>query len=265
MPFCSAVPQELDSKTLAFYRQVMATLTQAKARFVVGGTYALERYTGIPRHTKDLDLFIHRRDCEHILGLLAAEGYRTEITFPHWLGRVLSGDDFVDLIFNSGNGLVAVDDEWFAHAVADEVLGQPVGLCPVEEMIWSKGFIMERTRYDGADVAHLLRARGRTLDWPRLLRRFGPDGSVLFSHLVLFAYIYPDDADIVPPQVKQELSRQWLSATDSQSLPGKLCRGTLLSKWQYTIDLEQWGYRDARLPPYGPMTEEEAAAWTRAP
>jgi hypothetical protein len=87
----------------------------------------------------------------------------------------------------------------------------------------------------------------------------------LLSHLVLFSYIYPDEGDVVPRQVKHELFHQWLSAMSPQSVPAKLCRGTLLSKWQYTVDLEQWGYRDARLPPYGPMTAEEIVDWTRAP
>jgi len=51
-----------------------------------------------------------------------------------------------------------------------------VGLTPVEEMLWSKAFVMERHRYDGADIAHLIRARGEHFDWNRLLQRFGPTG-----------------------------------------------------------------------------------------
>ena len=39
-------------------------------------------------------------------------------------------------------------------------------LIPVEEMIWSKGLIMERERFDGADVTHLIRARTATCDAP---------------------------------------------------------------------------------------------------
>jgi hypothetical protein len=39
-------------------------------------------------------------------------------------------------------------------------------------MIWSKAFVMERERFDGADVAHLLRSMGPRLDWDRILRRF---------------------------------------------------------------------------------------------
>jgi hypothetical protein len=61
------------------------------------------------------------------------------------------------------------------------VMGQPVRLCPAEETIWSKAFVMERERYDGADIAHLLRARAEMLDWRRLTRRFGRHWRVLFG------------------------------------------------------------------------------------
>ena len=43
-----------------------------------------------------------------------------------------------------------------------------------------------------------------------------------------------------------------------------MCRGTLLSRAQYLVDVESWGYRDARLDPRVAMTEEDIAHWTRA-
>ena len=47
--------------------------------------------------------------------------------------------------------------------------------------------------------------------------------------------------------------------------PGpRVCRGTLLSRAQYLVDLESWGYRDARLEPPCTMTAEDIAGWTRA-
>ena len=64
---------------------------------------------------------------------------------------------------------------------------------PVEEMIWSKAFLMERERFDGADVLHLMRARQKEINWPRLLSRFGEHWRVLLSHLVLFPYVYPNE------------------------------------------------------------------------
>ena len=88
----------------------------------------------------------------------ATPGFEVELVFPHWLGKARAGDDVIDVIFSSGNGVATVDDLWLAHGVEADVLGVPTRLCPPEEMIWSKAFIMERERYDGADVAHLLRA-----------------------------------------------------------------------------------------------------------
>src|SRR5580700_7998960 len=39
----------------AFYRDALRTLRAARLPYLVGGAYALEQYTGIARHTKDLD------------------------------------------------------------------------------------------------------------------------------------------------------------------------------------------------------------------
>jgi len=33
---------------------------------------------------------------------------------------------------------------------------------------------------------------------------------------------------------------------------GRACHGTLLFRQQYLVDVDHWGYRDARLGPKGP-------------
>ncbi len=59
---------------------------------LIGGTYALEVYTGIRRATKDLDLFILRDDWSARRdAACAADGIATELTFPHWLGKAGRG------------------------------------------------------------------------------------------------------------------------------------------------------------------------------
>ena len=135
-------------------------------------------------------------------------GYETEMPFPHWLGKIHRGAHFMDVIFSSGNGVARVDDLWFEHATKTNVLGVIVRLSPAEEMIWSKAFIQERERYDGADVAHLLRETGPSLDWPRLLMRFGDYWRVLLSQLILFGFVYPDKRQNVPQWVMDELMRR---------------------------------------------------------
>jgi hypothetical protein len=252
----------LSPETLAFYRRSMVALDNAGVPFLVGGAYAFERYTGIARHTKDFDIFVHPRDVERVLETLAAEGCETELPFAHWLGKARNGDDFVDVIFSSGNGVAAVDDDWFRHSVEATVFDHPVRLIPAEEMIWSKAFIMERERFDGGDVAHILRASAERLDWPRLVGRFGDYWRVLMAHLVIFGFIYPGERHRIPAGVLSELSTR-LQRELSTPEPGEpVCRGTILSRAQYLVDVDRWGYLDPRLAPHGNMTEREAEVWT---
>ena len=143
----------------------------------------------------------------------------------------------MDVIFSSGNGIARVDDLWFDHAVKTNVLGLIVRLCPAEEMIWSKAFIQERERFDGADVLHLLRETGPSLDWPRLLMRFGDHWRVLLGHLILFGYAYPDKRQNFPPWVMEELLRR-LNAS-RPNLQNDVCYGTLLSREQYLHDIQR--------------------------
>lgn len=258
------MPEEsaLDDRTREFYRDAMRALRDTSVEFLVGGAYAYAVYTGIARHTKDFDLFLRATDVRRALDALAAAGYRSELQFPHWLGKAFHGDAFVDLIYGGGNGIAAVDQLWFDNAVDAEVFGDPVRLIPAEEMIWSKAYVMERERFDGADIAHVLRARSRMLDWARLLDRFASHRRLLLAHLVLFGFIYPDQNASIPADVIASLVAD-LEERDSQENAGeRVCYGTLLSRGQFLVDIGRWGYRDARLEPLGTMRPEDVAYWT---
>jgi hypothetical protein len=244
------------------YARALRALAADRVPFLVGGALALTAYCGIRRNTKDLDLCLLRRDVPRALRVLEAAGFRTETPYPHWLAKAYALDGhFIDLIFNSGNGAAPVDSQWFEHARAARVLGIPVRVCPIEELVWSKAFVMERERFDGADVVHLLLASAGTLDWRRLLARFGDAWRVLYAHVLLFGYVFPDQAPRVPGWVTDELA---LRATRDARAPSEhLCRGTLLSREQYLPDVAR-GWRDARLPPSGTMSAEAVAIWTDA-
>ena len=238
--------------------------------FLVGGAYAFERYTGIARHTKDLDVFVREADYPRALAALEADGCRGEVPFAHWLAKAYCGDHFVDLIFGSGNGVAPVDDDWFAHAVDETVFDIPVKLVPAEEMIWQKALIMERERFDGADVAHVLRARADVLDWDRLLDRFGgalagpaepPDPVRL--HLPRGAGEDPDAGDAGAAGSGRESARRpprtSRAARTGRSATGRCSRGR--STWS------TWSSGGTRTPGSGrsaAMTADEAAHWTEA-
>jgi hypothetical protein len=254
---------ELGPKKKAFFTDVLRTLTTTGKPFLVGGGYALRAHTGTGRIARDLDIFVHPRDVQGLLDVFSTAGYQVEVTFPHWLGKVYKGRTYVDFIFGFGNGIAPVDDGWFEHAKDGEVLGVPVRLSPAEEMLWSKAFVMERERYDGADVIHLIHALGPELDWNRLLHRFGHHQLILMSHLILFLFVFPSDSERVPSWVWSELTRTLGESRRDAKLAGEVCRGTLLSRTQYLLAVKN-GYRDARLPPEGTMRREDVEAWTEA-
>ena len=242
----------------AFYHRVLKILEHDGIPFMVGGAFALRSYTGLRRDTKDLDVFLLEKDLDRALRAAAEAGLSNRVKARHWLAKIEFGEAFVDLIYNSGNGVCPVDGEWFRHAPKDRLFGVDSLLTPPEEMIWSKSFIMERGRYDGADIAHLLRSRGRRMDWSRLIGRFGSDWPVLLSHLILFRFIYPGERDAVPESIYHEL----LERMPGHARDEKLCRGTLLSFAEYLPDLKRWGYHDARLRS---MSQRDIDRWTREP
>ena len=254
---------DLSPDTAAFYGDVMEALLEAKIDFLLGGAYAFEVYTDIGGRTKDLDMFIRERDVRRTLSAMRRRGYAAEVHSPHWIGKVHDGEHYVDFIYNSGNGICPVDDGWFEHARPSEVLGLQVQLAPIEEMIWQKAFIQERERYDGADVAHLIRVHGRTLDWERLIDRFDRHWPVLLAHLVLYDYIYPSERDRIPGSVLAELTDR-LAPQLRNSIEERICNGTVLSRQQYLPDLELLGFIDGRLQSAGgKLTEEQVAFETK--
>jgi hypothetical protein len=265
VPLAPSLEDEVPAQTAAFYRRALQLLVDSGVPFLVGGAFAHACFTGIRRSTKDLDLFIRRQDYERVAAMMSAQGWRAELTYPHWLAKVYAGEDFIDLIFNSGNGLTPVDEQWFHDNAQGEVLGVPVSISNIEDGLLSKAFIMERERYDGADIAHLLQANAEQIDWGRLLDRFGPHWRVLMAHLTLFGFIYPGERNRIPQWVMEQLIARLVSETRQMPLKDQhVCAGTLLSREQYLHDVERLGYIDGRLTPASTMTEEDVSVWTEA-
>jgi hypothetical protein len=240
----------------------LRALDRAHVPVLVGGAFAFTHYTGIVRDTKDLDLFVRKAELPQVLEALAAEGFTTSVPFPHWLAKAQLDSLAIDIIFASGNGLGRVNDDWFQYARDATLYGELVRVTPAEEMLCSKLFVMERERYDGADVAHLLASQGLTLDWPRVIGRLGEHVPLLYSHLVLFLYIYSDGADRLPAGLLEDVQARTQRALADR--PSTLvCRGSLLSRQQFLADTTMRGYEDARLT-LGSMTEDELRVWTDA-
>jgi hypothetical protein len=202
----------------------------------------MREYTGMSRRTKDLDIFVRPSQSAPVLDVFADAGFVTELTDHVWLGKTFCDEHFIDIIWSSGNGIATVDDAWFEHAVRAHLFGHDVMLVPPEEVIWSKAYVMERDRFDGADIAHLILKCGGTLDYERLLARMDAHWEILLVHLLLFRFVYPNEHEKVPEWLTRELERRY--AKKGASLPGdeRISRGPLLSKKEYVADFETFGY-----------------------
>jgi hypothetical protein len=145
------------------------------------------------------------------------------------------------------------------------VLGVPVRVANIEDSLLSKAFIMERERFDGADIAHLLQANAEELDWAGLLERFGAHWRVLLAHLTLFGFIYPGERHRVPTWLMNKLIARLAAETrHTAEADPHVCAGTLLSREQYLHDVARLGYVDGRLTQASTMTPHDVEVWTEA-
>lgn len=236
------IPEEEREK----YKRVLDTLNRNGIQYVVSGAYAIYELTGIYRETKDLDLFLEPEHIVRAAEVLRDEGFRTRLEQPHWLAKAMLGEHFVDLIYGMGNGLALIDSDWYEHSKPAILAARQVRVAPVEELIWHRLFISERHRQDTADILHLILCQGATIDWERLVEKTGDDWPLLLAQLHLFAYVYPEARSHVPDAVIDELlerSRAELRRGRSGEL---LTRGPLISRFSFSIDVNEWGMRDVR-------------------
>ncbi|HZJ48348.1 MAG TPA: hypothetical protein VFD97_04845 [Acidimicrobiia bacterium] len=236
------IPEEEREK----YKRALKALGGAAVPFVISGAYAIYEYTGIYRETKDLDVFVEPNQVIPAMLALREAGFTTRLEQAHWLAKATLGRHFVDVIFGMGNGLAFVDHDWYEHSRPAILAANPVRVAPAEELIWHRLFINERHRQDMADIAHLILCVGHKLDWARLVEKTGPHWPLLLSHLLMFTYVYPETADRVPGWVMDTLTEKLKNDAGRERTGEATTRGTLVSRFSFAIDVNEWGMRDLR-------------------
>ena len=228
----------------AFYAECLRCLVQSGVPFLLAGTHAVVEYTGIYRATKDLDVFCKPGDYPRILGHFQQEGYEIAVEDQRWIAKVRKGDHFLDVIFNATTSIMPITDQWFEDARPGRPYGVEVKVVPPTELIWSKAFVQDRYRYDGADVAHLILKCHDSIDWRRLLSYMDQYWEVLLIHLLNFRFIYPSERECIPRWLLDELAARLREHADIPITDTKICRGRLFSRADYEIDIAEWGFAD---------------------
>jgi len=240
LPTTGVAQEEADQ----FYTDSLRILRNSQIPFLVAGTFAINCYTGINRATKDLDVFCKPGDFPRILLHFKDQGFETEIHDERWLAKVRRGKCFFDVIFSSAVAVVTITNQWFNESHPAELYGVPVQLTPPTEMIWSKALLQNRSRYDGADIAHLILRQSDRIDWRRLLEHMEQYWEVLLIHVLNFRFIYPSERDRVPRWLLDELLERARLHADLPISKTRVCRGRLFSPEDYRVDVMEWGFAD---------------------
>jgi hypothetical protein len=125
------------------------------------------------------------------------------------------------------------------------LFGAKVRLVPPTQFIWSKIFVADHHRYDGADVAHMILKRHEEIDWHQLLSHMELYWEVLLMALLNFRFIYPSERHCVPRWLMEELLERLRDQADMKGPGKKVCRGRIFSPRDYAVDVDEWGFSDA--------------------
>ena len=229
---------------LAFYGECLELLERSEVPYLLAGTHAVNAYTGMDRPVKDLDVFCRAGDYPRILNHLQRFGYAIEVEDERWLAKFRKGPFFADIIFNSTSGVAPVTDRWFEERRTVPVYGLEVPVVPPTELVWSKLFVQDRHRYDGADIAHVLLKQCVDIDWRRLLAYAEQFWEVLLAHLINFRFIYPTERNCIPRWLMDELLGRSQAQENLPTPHMKVCRGRHFSRGDYQVDIAQWGFAD---------------------
>jgi hypothetical protein len=239
----SAIAAPLPPEAETLYRDVLQAMNEHGIPYAVAGAFALQKYTGIWRETKDLDLFIKAEDVPAALKNLAERGFRCETLDPVWLSKAHRGEYFVDLISGMSNAVIMVDDSWMKRAQPTMIAGVKSQIISAEDLLASKLFVLRRERFDGADIAHIIYRMKGWLEWERVLELAGENWEIVLWSLMLFRYIYPAHTDYIPAHFWQDLLSRYMHLIEHPD-PHAPFRGSLVDENIFSIDIRDWGLED---------------------
>lgn len=194
-------------------------LHRAEIPFALGGALALAHYTHRLRNTHDADFFILEKSAPAAINALKHAGfsdYYDHLAYDRgWIFRAVKEGNIVDLIWTTPNRFTQVTPDWFTRAQVTMLKGSIFQVIPVEELIWIKLFVMQRSRCDWPDLMNILRIYGANVDWKHLLDIAGSDVDLLRAMLTLFNWTSPPGIAQLPRWLRKRFDLKPQSRTRS--------------------------------------------------
>jgi hypothetical protein len=195
-------PDVTSDAQLAVYTNVVHQAIDRGIPFAIGGSLAMAVYAGLLRPSKDLDIYVTPENKDRMIQVMTDVGLRDFYdTLPYdrgWIYRSTGEDAIVDIIWQMANRRATVDENWLTRGPEIKVEHQRVRLIPIEEMIWSKLYVLQRERSDWPDILNLIDRRTREIDWRYLVSRVGEDAPLLGAALNTYAWLSPQNALNLP-------------------------------------------------------------------
>jgi hypothetical protein len=79
-----------------------------------------------------------------------------------------------------------------------------------------------------------------------LLQKTAEHWPLLLAQIFVFLYVYPELSDSVPRWLLDELLERAHAESGRERSGERVTRGTLISRFSFTIDVHEWGFRDIR-------------------
>jgi len=225
----------IDPDNRAVYCEALDALGEAEVEFVLGGAFAVHFYTGLWRDTRDMDVFTTPERVREAINALLGAGFVDYGEMAkgdrEWIFHARKQDITVDVIWKFANHIAGIEQEWLDEGVPGEFLGCQVLYTPLEELIYSKIFTLNRHRSDWPDVMRLVKNRVRPVRWDHLLDIIGEHWLLLSAVVDVFDWQYPSDMGLIPDNVRRDLRRR---RDEYRPEPGAPSREVLLDPWMYT-------------------------------
>ncbi len=202
------------------YRKAIGAVRNANIPVLLGGGFALATFTGRWRDTKDIDFYVMPRARAAAIAALKKAGfsdyYKTKPYDRRWIYRSVRSGVIVDIIWSMANRRARVDNLWFENARSVLIRGEPLKVVPVEEFMWCKLYILQRDHCDWTDVFNVIFSSGTAVNWIHLIKRLGPDVSLLKGLLSVYSWLCPGNAAKLPERLWKMLN---LSKANADARP----------------------------------------------
>lgn len=186
-------------------RQAIHLARDAGLPFAVGGGIAFSAYSRRMRNTKDLDVFVLPRDRDAWVKALTDAGfqdYYPQLAYDRsWIYRGYREGVILDVIWTMPNHRMVVDEQWLTRGREVVVHGERLRTLPLEALLWSKLYVLQRDRTDWPDILNMLDEQVERVDWDRLLARVDGDAALLGGVLSVFRWLCPERAAAIPGRV----------------------------------------------------------------